>query len=29
MPIEATAGLRMGSGEPILLIQPFLLSPHV
>lgn len=28
-PVEPTAGLHLGSGEPVLLIQPFLLSPHV
>ncbi|KAA0022704.1 alpha/beta fold hydrolase [Antrihabitans cavernicola] len=28
-PVEPTVGLHMGSGEPVLLIQPFLLSPHV
>ncbi|CAM3054027.1 alpha/beta fold hydrolase [Skermania piniformis] len=28
-PIRPTPALHLGSGEPLLLIQPFLLSPHV
>ena len=27
--VEAIPAIRVGSGEPVLLLQPFLLSPHV